>query len=640
MQFKYPELLWALFLLLIPIIIHLFQLRRFKKTPFTNVKFLKKVVSESRRSQLLKKWLLLLTRSLMLAALVLAFAQPFFASESALLQRETVIYLDNSFSMQAKSEGTPLLENAMQSLIQSIPENQKFTLLTNEKVYRQISLPEAQNEILAITISPKQLETNEIYLKGNTFFRGNAETIKHLVVVSDFQERMVSAQVDTTDGIVKHLVKLTPDDSINISIDSLFLETQNSDNIELTAIISRTGSVENTPVALYNGEQLIAKTSAVFDKNDTSAVQFSLPKNERIDGKLEVSDSGLAYDNQLYFNIDTNEKIKVIAIGKANSTFLKRIYTNDAFEFTASTQSDLNYGDLGKQNLVILNELSSVSTALTNSLKSFTDDGGSLAIIPSTEIDLNSYNLLTKNYFKTSFTQKVKAKRTITDISFTHPLYRNVFEKNVSNFQYPQVSSYYSLKTNASKALTLQNKDPFLVGGKGVFVFTASLSSENSNFKSSPLIVPSFFQMGSNSLRLPPLYTILGRETPIDVTTNLTSDLILKVSKKDYEFIPRQQAFQNKVTLTFDDTVQEDGIYTIAQDKKTIRNISFNYNRDESKLDYVDINKLKGVQKSSSITDLFDTIEKDNQITAHWKWFVILAVAMLLAEVLLQKFMK
>jgi hypothetical protein len=45
MQFKHPEILWALLLLLIPIIVHLFELRRFKKTPFTNVKMLQKVVA-------------------------------------------------------------------------------------------------------------------------------------------------------------------------------------------------------------------------------------------------------------------------------------------------------------------------------------------------------------------------------------------------------------------------------------------------------------------------------------------------------------------------------------------------------------------------------------------------------------------
>ena len=37
MQFKHPELLYALFLLIIPIIVHLFQLRKFQKEAFTNV---------------------------------------------------------------------------------------------------------------------------------------------------------------------------------------------------------------------------------------------------------------------------------------------------------------------------------------------------------------------------------------------------------------------------------------------------------------------------------------------------------------------------------------------------------------------------------------------------------------------------
>jgi len=109
MLFKHPELLWALFLLLIPIFIHLFQLRRFKKTPFTNVKFLQKLVSESRRSNSLKKWLLLFTRMLLLSAIILSFAQPFFANESVLKEKETVIYLDDSFSMQAKADNGTLL---------------------------------------------------------------------------------------------------------------------------------------------------------------------------------------------------------------------------------------------------------------------------------------------------------------------------------------------------------------------------------------------------------------------------------------------------------------------------------------------------------------------------------------------------
>ncbi len=43
MQFKNPEILYFLFLLLIPILIHLFHLQKFKKVAFTNVKFLKEI---------------------------------------------------------------------------------------------------------------------------------------------------------------------------------------------------------------------------------------------------------------------------------------------------------------------------------------------------------------------------------------------------------------------------------------------------------------------------------------------------------------------------------------------------------------------------------------------------------------------
>src|SRR5690606_23876251 len=128
MQFKHPEILWALFLLVIPVIIHLFQLRRFTKTPFTNVAMLQKVVSESRKSNSLKKWLLLFTRLLLLAAIIIAFAQPFTALVTALKEKETVVYLDDSFSMQAKDNGLTLLEKAVQDLIKNLDAETHFSL--------------------------------------------------------------------------------------------------------------------------------------------------------------------------------------------------------------------------------------------------------------------------------------------------------------------------------------------------------------------------------------------------------------------------------------------------------------------------------------------------------------------------------
>ena len=131
MQFKNPEILYFLFLLLIPILIHLFQLRRFKKTAFTNVVFLENVVQNTRKSNTLKKWLILFTRLLAIAGVVFAFARPFIPeTDTALKKQETVLFIDNSFSMQAKGQKGSLLNEIKQDLIAALPKGKTLTLAT------------------------------------------------------------------------------------------------------------------------------------------------------------------------------------------------------------------------------------------------------------------------------------------------------------------------------------------------------------------------------------------------------------------------------------------------------------------------------------------------------------------------------
>src|SRR5690554_2627346 len=132
MLFKYPEVLFALFLLLIPIFIHLFQLRRFQRVEFTNVAFLKKVTLQTRKSSTIKKWMTLLMRLFALACAIIAFAQPFSASkETTGATTETVIYIDNSFSMQAKGNKGSLLERVLQDLFEMDLGTQNVTWFSN-----------------------------------------------------------------------------------------------------------------------------------------------------------------------------------------------------------------------------------------------------------------------------------------------------------------------------------------------------------------------------------------------------------------------------------------------------------------------------------------------------------------------------
>lgn len=639
MQFKNPELLWALFLLLIPIIIHLFQLRRFKKTPFTNVRFLKKVVVESRRSHSLKKWLLLLTRLALIAALVLAFAQPFFAKNEALKPKETVIYLDDSFSMQMKAEGTSLLQNAVQQLIKSVPKTQRITLFTNSRTYRNSLIEELQNDLLALPHTSRQLTLADIYLKAQTLFSPDTESEKNLVVVSDFQKTLLSKEIDTSGSIKPHLVALRSPTSGNVAIDSVFPVSSADDRINLTVTLSSVTEIESIPVSLFNGQELTAKSSAQFNADKKGEVHFTIPSSEVFKGTLEITDPGLTYDNHLYFNIDKKEKIKVLAVGAKDDAFLRRIYTEDEFELVSVTLNALNYGDIEEQHLIVLNELPKIPPSLSASLKAFLANGGHLAIIPASDIDTDSYNLLISN-FGAAYGEANENERNITHISFSHPLFSHVFEKNVSNFQYPKTSRHYTLKSKAPAALAFQDQEAFLVAGEDYYLFTAPISSDFSNFQNAPLIVPTFYNMGINSLKIPQLYYVLGRPAEIDVAASLAKDGVLKLIKENYELIPAQQSHSDKVHLSFGDELMEDGIYGISDGDQVIGNLSFNHDRNESQLSYLDVGDLPAVTRSTSIPSLFQTMENDNRVTTLWKWFVILALILLMVEILIQKIFK
>ena len=638
MQFKHPEILWALFLLIIPILIHLFQLRRFTKTPFTNVAMLQKVVSESRKSNTLKKWLLLFTRLLLLAAIILAFAQPFSSSNTALQEKETVVYLDDSFSMQAKNNGISLLEKAVQDVVKNIDGERTFSLFTNERTFANVKLSDVQNSLLSLPYSYKQLNLDEIGLKANSLFSSNNGTVKNLIVLSDFQERISEGNIQLDTTIRTHFVPMEPEEMMNISIDSVFVQEGLNDQNTLKVFLSG-GTTDNPlPISLFNDNELIAKTAAKFNSDGSAEVEFTIPANQRLNGRLSIMDNALGYDNRFYFNINDKKKVKVLAISESESDYLDRLFRDEEFEFQKYGLAQLDYSVLDDQNVVVLDNLTSIPNSLQNVLRTFKNEGGSLIIVPASTADVASYNSLLSAWSGTQLTQKVVSETRLTEITFDHPLYRNVFEQRVTNFQYPFVKAYYNVQTSLPIALAMDGGNPFLLGDDGFYVFTVPLELENSNFINSPLIVPTFYNMAQSSLQQSRPYQTIGETSVVDVPAEMGNDEILKVSKEGYEFIPLQQSFPNRVRLTFDQNPTEDGIYGIVQNQQTLQNISFNYPRTESQLKYLDLVSMENVNTMDSIPELFEYLKAENDIAAYWKWFVILALLLALIEVLIQKF--
>ena len=303
MQFKHPELLYALFLLLIPIIIHLFQLRKFQKVAFTNVAFLKEATLQTRKSSQIKKWLILLTRMLLLAALVFAFAQPFTSKSDAFkTEKETVIYLDNSFSMQAKGNQGELLKRAVQDIISNVPENENISIFTNDAIFKNTSLKAIKNDLLKLNYSSNALTSEAALLKSKTFLNEKTNTLNNIILITDFQEDESNIEIKSDSLNNLNFVKLNPVNKNNIAIDSLYISETNPTAIELKVTLKNSGTaIDNLPVSLYHDDKLIAKTSVAIEREAETV--FSLPTNQIINGKITINDSNLQFDNTLFFHL-------------------------------------------------------------------------------------------------------------------------------------------------------------------------------------------------------------------------------------------------------------------------------------------------------------------------------------------------
>lgn len=642
MQFKHPEILYFLFLLVIPIIVHLFQLRRFKKEYFTNVKLLKELQIQSQKSSIIKKWLLLATRLLLLTALIFAFAQPFFkGKDNDKKNNELVILLDNSFSMQAKGNKGELLKRAVQELIEETPETKTLSLLTSTDVFWDTDIKSIQKELLKLKYSGTPFEIDNLITKVQA---KKPNTSIDYIIISD-AINVESKKINSlAEGNSLYFIDAIAQNKNNVSIENVTL-SQNLDQFyEIKVTLKSYGKqVNGIPLSIVNGDKSVGKTIVNFKENEQTIV-FNLPKND-FHGYAQIQDKGLNYDNTYFFSIEKPKKIKVTAIGAADkNAFLPKIYTSKEFDFTNFTISNINYSELENQQTIILNELEEIPSSLATNLYDFYTKGGNIIIIPSSTISVEKLNSLTNKVGNTNFTNLQKQEKKITKISFSHPIYQNVFEKKVTNFQYPDVKQSFVLTSKGLPILQFEDGSSFLQATSNqvgsIYTFSAPINKQNSNFQNSPLIVPTFYNMAQTKGNTGKLSYIIGENDVLLIDTITQKDEVVSILNDEESFIPMQQVLNTKIKLSFEDLPENSGNFTIENKEENIKNISFNYPRTESDLENKNVNTFKGFTKVNDISTVFNEIESSRSTKDFWKWFIILALLFLIAEMLIQKFVK
>ena len=642
MQFKHPDILYFLFLLILPILVHLFQLRRFKKEYFTNVRFLKELSIQTRKSSKIKKWLLLATRLLLLTFIILAFAQPFFkAKDSKNSSNEMYIVLDNSFSMQAKGQKGELLKRAVQELLENTPENQTFSLITNSETFWNTDIKSIKSAFQNLKYSalPFQIENAMAKIKSRkTSLNKDIVVITDAIGLDQKQLKSIDKSFNTYFIIPK------AEQKNNVSIDSVFIHQTLDDFYEIGINLSAYGEgKKEVSVALFNQQKLIAKTLTKLDSKEKT-LYFTIPKKD-FHGYASITDNGLEYDNTLYFSISKPEKINVISIGETEkSLFLSRIYTKDEFNFSNSAIGSLDYNAIEKQDAIILNELDEIPQALQTTLKSFVEKGGNLVVIPSTKNPVENLNSFMKTLGNIQYKAIRNKDKLITKINFNHPLFSSVFENKTTNFQYPKTQNSFEIVSQNPAVLYYEDQTAFLTSinnsVSSVYIFAAPLNLANSNFQQSPLIVPVFYKMAFNNLKKGLNAITIGAGNPFLVAINLSKEEILNVKNETESFIPIQQNLNNKVQLNFNDFPEQAGNYVIYKQKESIQNISFNYSRTESDLAQANEKVISDFKKMDSIEAVFNTLQTNRTDDQIWKWFVIFALLFLATEMAIIRFVK
>lgn len=667
MSFIVPEFLYALGFLAIPILIHLFNFRRYKTVKFSQVKFLKDVKKQTQSVSRLKHLLVLLSRCFAITALVFAFAQPYIAEDKELDlgKKGVVIYVDNSFSMQVKGEASNLLDEAKTkalAIIDAYSETDRFQLHTNDfqgSQQRWLNKEGFINALQNVSYSPFFRTVNQVFSRLKI---EDEKFIPHYYLISDFQ-KVNFQSTSVSDSTNYFFVPVRGVQKQNAFIQQLssynpyHLPLQNE---QFDFTIAQSFAEEKS----YSGSLLInskLKTPfTVLVKKDTNQQQltFSNPSDDFVLGEVNIKDFPVSFDDRIFFSYNKQEPIQVLHLySNTPNKSIEALYKTDSIiNYQSSSILQLDFSQLQQSSLLLLDNIETLSSGIQQALIEFVQNGGSIGIFPSLKMNKTSINQLLNSLNVGYYKGLKKDSLAVSTINNSAHLFDNVFEDIPKSINLPNTTSHWQIAvpTNSiqEEVLGLRNGDAFLtkhsVGEGQVYLSAVGLTRKQSNFQDHALFVPILFNMGLQSVNNHPIAYFLG-EQKIELAINGVSESPLVLEKNGIEFIPKQEIKRNKAILFIDNTMQEAGHYQLKRDGLLLRHLSFNYNRKESDLDTYETEGLKEYASNTGLNiTLFDAKDeflsesiRNNSIgKTLWKYFVILALFFLGLEILFLRILK
>lgn len=642
---------------------------------FSNVQFLKELQKQTRKQSKLLHRIILLSRILAFIFIVLAFAQPLFnRKEQSVVSKKGQIaafFIDNSFSMEAEGSKGTLLDEAKEKTREALSaygQDDRFQLLTNDfegKHQRLVSKDEFVTMLQEIKPTATMRSLKEIINRESDLLTpyGKHNAVFH--VISDFQKSTLLSAVPDSGLNKGYLIQLAPANARNLFIDSCWFSNpvlQINQSAVLTVKVSNVSDtdLEKIPVRLIieGAQRAVASVDVPAGASGEIIFTFTNNKPGRFSGFIEIDDYPVTYDDVYYFTYNISPEISVLCINETESDpYINSVYSIDSVvRLNNTTSRQIDISAIKTYKVVILNRLSSYSSGLVTEIKKFVVNGGSLVIIPPDKADITAQNALLTPMGTGVFRDINTAAAKVDNIKTAHALYAEVFEQGSlkeENTDMPKINMHYTIAENqgifTETLLELQNGAPLLnfykLDAGKIYLFSAPLTDQGGNFVRHALYVPTMLNIAFQSEQLSPLMYYLNTENPIPVSGSFPSaDRVVSLKQADraFELIPERRQINGRNMIFLNGQLSQSGIYHLVSEKEVIESYAFNYDRKESDITAatpVELNEAAQTTGFSVIErsekPLSAMIDDNKNNNKYWQWFLLAALAALIAEAVL-----